>query len=67
MVNISGILLPVCSVFFSILILIIYYSKPRIDLTENKVYAMMLILCIIDSLLTSVLQTIPLDGTITHI
>ena len=66
MINISGLLLPVCSIFFSILLVIIYYSKPRINLIENKVYATMLILCVIDSILTSTLQTIPLDGVITH-
>jgi len=66
MIDISGILLPICSIIFSFLLVFIYYSKPRINLLENKVYATMLILCVIDSLLTSFLQTVPLDGTITH-
>jgi len=64
MVNVAGILLPVCSTFFSILILVIYYSKQRIDLVENKVYSAMLIYCAIDSILTSVLQSMALDGSI---
>lgn len=66
MIDISGVLLPVCSIIFSLLLVLIYYSKPRINLLENKVYATMLILCVIDSILTSLLQSLPLDGALTH-
>ena len=62
----AGVLLPVCSIFFSILLLIVYYSKPRINLLENKVYAAMLIYCVIDSIIISVLQMFPLDGVVSE-
>jgi len=66
-VYMAGVLLPVCSVFFSILILIVYYSKPRIKLIENKLYAAMLIFCLIDSIIISILQMFPLDGVVSQI
>ena len=66
MIDISGVLLPVCSIIFSLLLILIYYSKPRINLLENKVYATMLLLCVIDSILTSLLQSLPLDGALTN-
>ncbi len=58
----SGVLLPICSVFFSSLLCFIYFSKKRINLIENKMYSLMLISSLFDSLLVSFLQIIALDG-----
>ncbi len=51
-------LLPICSVFFSSLLLIIYFLKKRVDLLENKIFSYMLIISFVDSILVSMLQTI---------
>ncbi len=52
----TGMLLPTCSIFFSCLLLIIYFSKKRLNLIENKIYSIMLIVSFIDSCLVTVLQ-----------
>ena len=54
----SGVLLPVCSIFFSLLLLLAYFLKKRYPLIENKVYSVMLVASFIDSILVSVLQAI---------
>lgn len=58
----QGILLPMCSVFFSILLLIVYFAKQRINLRENKVFSAMLVFSLLDSLLVSILQSFPYFG-----
>ena len=58
----TGLLLPVCSIFFSFLLLFVFYSKKRIDLLENKIYSIMLIIVLIDGILVSFLQAIPYFG-----
>ncbi len=58
----QGILLPMCSVFFSILLLIVYFAKQRINLHENKVFSAMLVFSLLDSLLVSILQSFPYFG-----
>ena len=39
----SGIYFPVCCLFFSLLIMYIYFSKQRIDNIENKLYKILLV------------------------
>ena len=58
----SGILLPFCSIFFSGLLLFIFYSKKRINLFENKIYSFMLVFSFIDSILTTTLQSFVPNG-----
>lgn len=52
----AGLLLPICSVIFSSLLIIVYFNKKRIKLLENEIFSFMLIFNLIDSLLVSVLQ-----------
>ena len=54
----SGLLLPVCAIFFNVLLCWIYFSKKRINLLENKMYGCMLICGLIDSILVTILQCI---------
>ncbi len=54
----AGILLPACSIFFSTLLCIVYFSKKRINIPENKVYNVMLIASLIDSIIVTILQTL---------
>lgn len=54
----SGVHLPACSIFFSLLLCIVYFFKKRIPLIENKIYSMMLIISVIDSIVVTTLQTV---------
>ena len=56
--NMEGLLLPVCSLFFSGLMFYVYFSKPRVNLLENKMYSWMIICSFFDSLIVSILQFI---------
>ena len=58
----EGLLLPVCSIFFASLLWIIYFKKKRIDIFENKMYAVMLTCSLLDSILVSILQYMALGG-----
>lgn len=62
----SGVLLPICSIFFSILLCFVYFYKKRINLVENKVYSIMLITSVIDSVLVSILQLTAIKGLATN-
>jgi len=54
----SGILLPACSIFFSILLCCAYFLKKRFPLVENKVYSVMLIISAVDSIIVTILQSL---------
>ena len=54
----EGILLPVCSLFFSGLMCYIYFSKERVDLLENKMYSCIIVCSFVDSLIVTILQSI---------
>ena len=58
----EGILLPICSCAFSLLLILIYFMKKRVDLPENKIYSKMLILSLIDSICVSIVQGFALNG-----
>lgn len=58
----SGILLPACSIFFSGLLCIVFFSKERVNLLENKMYSYMLICSLIDSITVTILQYFPFGG-----
>ena len=45
--------LPIAAVMISTLLLIIFYSKKRVNLIENRVYTIMLFAILIDSILVS--------------
>ena len=54
----EGILLPICSLFFSGLMCYVYFSKERVGLLENKMYSSMIICSFVDSLVVTILQSI---------
>ena len=61
----EGLLLPICSIFFSLMLIVIYYSKKRIDLIENRVFSTMLICSVLDSIIVTILQCLALNGVST--
>ena len=63
----GGVLLPICSVFFSSLLCFAYFLKKRVPLVENKVYSVMLIISVIDSIIVTILQAIPMKFQIDNI
>lgn len=60
--NMSGFLLPACAIFFSGLLCSVYFLKRRINILENKMYSIMIVSILIDSILVTILQTFPLGG-----
>ena len=58
----TGVLLPACAIFFSGLLVFIYFSKQRVNLLENKMYAVMILSILFDSILVTILQLFPLNG-----
>ena len=64
--TVSGLFFPICSMFFCTLLLIIYFSKERINIKENYLYSLMLISSFVDSLCVVVLQIVANKG-INHI
>ena len=63
----GGILLPICSIFFSSLLCFAYFMKKRVSLVENKVYSLMLIISVIDSIIVTILQALPMNFSIENI
>jgi len=53
----QGLLLPICSIFFSILLCICFFSKKRIPILENNMYAIMIITVLIDGIIVTILQS----------
>ena len=45
----EGVLLPICSIFFSALLCVAFFVKKRINLLENNLYSIMLIASFIDN------------------
>ena len=58
----EGVLLPACSVVFSIFLFIVFFAKERVNLLENHLYGIMLIASVVDSVLVTILQAITIDG-----
>lgn len=62
----GGLLLPACSVFFSLLLCFAYLLKKRFPLIENKVYSVMLIISVFDSIVVTILQYIAYKYDVTN-
>ena len=63
----KNVVMPLSAVLFSLLLFFIYISKKRVNLKENKVYLVMIIAILIDSILSSSIQFLTLfkvDDTI---
>lgn len=59
--------LPVCAFFFSALLCIIFYSKERLTLVENKLYSVMIVMGLIDSIIIIVERLLVVSGNIDSI
>ena len=52
----EAVLLPICSIFFSLLLCVAFFSKKRIKLIENNLYGIMLITILFDGIFVSLAQ-----------
>ena len=48
-------ILPVATIFLAILLLVLFFSKPRIDTIETKIYSHLIIINFIDALLAIII------------
>ena len=58
---------PICALLFSILLCFIYFSKKRVDLIENNMYALMLVCVLIDSILVIVEKSVVIGKNLEEI
>ena len=58
----AGVLLPTAAIAFSLLLVIIYFSKKKLSIFENRFYAIMISMIFLDSIFASLLQYICIDG-----
>ncbi len=58
----SGALLPTTAIAFSILLMVIYFSKKRLEIFENRFYSIMIIMIFFDSIFAATLQYICIGG-----
>ena len=59
--------LPICATFFSLLLCIVFFVKKRLWLTENKIYAVMLITGFLDSLIVTIERILVVNGDINSV
>lgn len=59
--------LPICAIVFSFLLAIVYFSKKRVKLLENKMYSAMLICVIVDSICVFLEKSFVIGKTIDQV
>ena len=59
--------LPVCALFFSMLICLVFFSKERVRKTENKIYGIMLVCGLIDSAIVCIERLLVLSGNMSDV
>ena len=59
--------LPICAVFFSLLICVVFFCKKRVNLIENKIFSGMLICGLLDSIIVSIERILVLNRTLEEI
>ena len=59
--------LPLCGAVFSLLLCIVFFSKKRLWLIENKVYGVMIVAGFLDSLIVSIERILVIDGKLSSV
>ena len=59
--------LPICAAIFLALLCIVYFSKERLNLIENRLYSVMLVTGLIDSIIIIIERLLVLNGYITTV
>ena len=54
----TGIYFLIQSLFFSILLIIVFFNKKRLETTENKIYSFLIITSLVEIVLELILDTI---------
>lgn len=61
------IFMPIWAIVFSLLLIIVYFSKKRINLYENNMFSIMLVCIFIDSILVTLEKTLVIGKTLNEI
>lgn len=67
MYSIFELSLPICAIVFSLLLIIVYFTKRRINLLENKMYCVMLICVFMDSILVTLEKSLVINRELSSI
>lgn len=59
--------LPICALFFSALLCIVYFSKKRVKIIENKIYTVMLLMGLLDSVILTIERFLVRSGNINDV
>ena len=59
--------MPICAFLFSSLLVIVYFSKKRIKLYENNMFASMIVCILIDSILVIIEKSLVIGKTLNEI
>ena len=59
--------LPLCAFFFSALLCIVFFSKERLNLIENKLYSVMIVTGLLDSIIIVLERILVISGNINDI
>lgn len=52
---------PICAIIFSTILCIVYFSKERVNLVENKMYSIMVVSVLIDSLIVTFVKSLTIN------
>lgn len=63
----SELQLPICAIFFSALLCVVFFSKKRIDLLENKLYSIMVVCGLLDGIIITIERILVLNKDINDI
>ena len=59
--------LPLCAFFFSALLCIVFFSKERLNLIENKLYSVMIVTGLLDSIIIILERILVISGNINDV
>ena len=59
--------LPLCAFFFSALLCIVFFSKERLNLIENKLYSVMIVTGLLDSIIIVLERILVISGNINDV
>ncbi len=65
--NMKELQLPICALFFSALLCIVYFSKKRVKIIENKIYTVMLFMGLLDSIILTIERFLVRSGNMNDV
>lgn len=59
--------MPICAIVFSLLLVIVYFSKKRIKLFENNMFSVMIVCILVDSILVTLEKSFVIEKSLNEI